>query len=145
MWLFDRVSRTKRHISRAVSNAKLKLHPFPHLIVDRIFPERLIRELLQNWPHESCLSPEGDGSFHRMWAHLIASNTDASPALSSANPELWSEFTRKYATEWVGALFEKFSPIFRERAGYRINEYNIGQLVCFESGPEFTHFPNHTH
>jgi hypothetical protein len=49
-------SSVERHVLGRIRAASIEMNPFPHCVVDRVFPEDFYEDLLENWPDDESFT-----------------------------------------------------------------------------------------
>lgn len=98
------------HALQRIEGAQLQTKPFPHLVVDEIFPSDFYEEILTHLPKVSSLSiPDKFGMMK------IGDDDAAFRALPKASQKFWSIFEREIKAPICSALLRRYKPYLSEK------------------------------
>lgn len=116
----DRHAQAFDHLLRRVADTPVAQEPFPHAVVDDLFPQDYYRELLAHFPPESALVPLAEtgritGDAYRERRVLLFNGADFA-RLAPASRAFWSEFSSwLYSERFLRTMIERFLPWCRDR------------------------------
>ena len=112
------------HFTDVLSTAQLDTSPFPHMVVDNVFPNMLYQELLKNLPSTKIIN------INNHFAHVKIEETDTSfSKMNGTQKKFWLSFEllakellfnlitkhlRIYIDEKISSIFDK-NHILKER------------------------------
>ncbi len=138
-YVFDRMPRSKIHIEtgfsskvrtssispehksaseyvyRKIEQCTVTNDPFPHIVIDAIFPDEYYKRMLEMFPSESELTPlseTGRVTGYSAKTRLVTLfNDEHFDRMASTRREFWSEFgSWMYSEEFVELVTKKFLP-----------------------------------
>ncbi len=124
-------------VGEKIADAEVIMSPFPHIVVQNVFPNELYETLLKRWPNTTDLPPE-PGGLGRYRGGLISANF-----LEPTYGEFWLDFSRTTGQSIISAALSRFSEFNTARFGADAQyEAHFG---FFESGATFAQHGSHTH
>jgi hypothetical protein len=98
------------HASGLVRSAEIRPDPFPHIVVDGIFPEQYYEELLSHLPAVSSLTiPVAFGMMK------IGEDDATFQSMPESARQFWIEFDQKVKPAICEALLERYLPYAAEK------------------------------
>jgi FkbM family methyltransferase len=102
------------HVSKKIENCSVTTQPFPHVVIDQIFPEDYYRRMLEMFPAENELIPlsetgrTGTGYKQRM---VTLFNDEHFDRMDPRRRGFWSEFARwMYSDGFIDKVTRRFLP-----------------------------------
>lgn len=114
-------SSVEQHVLGRIRAASIETDPFPHCVVERVFPEDFYEDLLENWPDDESFTAITDtgrvkgGSSER---RVILFTDKGLARIESRRRPFWSEGVARWLTASSLALaaIEKFAHVLPESA-----------------------------
>ena len=120
-----------QHALQRIESVRIQTKPFPHLIVDEIFPDDFYEEILSHLPDVSSLSiPDKFGMMK------IGDDDTAFRALPQASQKFWSIFETDIKTPICSALLRHYKSYLSEKLTLIFGPAPIESTVADE---EFRH------
>src|SRR4051812_46029802 len=102
---------------RLIAVAEINTEPFPHIVIDEIFPETYYREILRHLPSQELLS------IPNKFGMMKIDNDDPSfQALSETTRDFWSEFDNVVKPPICAALLQRYLPYGAEKLSLTFGE-----------------------
>jgi FkbM family methyltransferase len=102
------------HVSKKIADCTVETRPFPHVVIDQIFPDAYYRRMQEMFPAESALIPlsetgrTGTGYKERM---VCLFNDEHFDHLDPERRSFWLEFGKwMYSEEFITKVTERFLP-----------------------------------
>lgn len=107
-------SSVERHVLERIRATSIETAPFPHCVVDRVFPEDFYEDLLENWPGVESFTAITDtgrvkgGSSER---RVIAFSDSGLARIEGARRRFWADAVSRWlmAPELAFVAIEKFA------------------------------------
>jgi len=122
-----------RHISQRVQSTKTELMPFPHLVVDDVFPKEYYQEVIKNFPTGATLRPIGETGRVPLnqykERHTVLFEEEDFSRLTPLQNTFWREFASwMYTDQFVSIFLGKFSQELEPRFSKIIEAEKILKL-----------------
>ena len=116
----DSMRDVMRHVLRRIGEQPIESDPFPHIIVDGIFPDWYYEAMLENFPDEEALVSIAEtggvskGSYKERFC--VKFNTASLARLTPEKRKFWVDFgSWIYSDLFIGGFINKFAEVLNNR------------------------------
>jgi len=104
------------YLAKAIAGARLRSFAVPHLVVDNLLPDELVRRINANWPDADSFQPEVPGNYiTRLYRGDYANITaDRREFWKDFNETLWPALLASCAEAMAAPAFELFGDLYRK-------------------------------
>jgi len=132
-----------QRIDARFADAKVKLDPYPHLIMDGVLDPDEIDICLRNWPSGKTMSPE-PGGLNRRWTELCVQNRFTDPAVKTGGG-FWVDFFNHTLEPIYANIARIFMPFIRSKLLNELLYLFYSQLTLLQADDDFVLHGVHTH
>jgi hypothetical protein len=137
----------EEHVLYQIANARIREYPFPHIYVERVFPDDFYARLRENWPDDKAFVPLADtgrvpkGAYPERY--VLPVTPEGVATLTPERQLFWTEFASWFAGQnFCLSMIDKFEPYARRRlgsdlehCGFSADALAVRDLTNYSIGP----------